>query len=135
MKTFAMNNPTNHSIRSLAIWTATWLASTAVAVFGPILFWESNTLLSSFFILINLLVGAGMVMANIRHILSLDEMLQKIQLQAMGITLGITLIAGITYSIADTTNVIAQDAEISFLVILMGITYIISSIMFHRKYR
>ena len=130
-----MNNPTNHSIRSLAIWTATWLASTAVAVFGPILFWESNTLLSSFFILINLLVGAGMVMANIRHILSLDEMLQKIQLQAMGITLGITLIAGITYSIADTTNVIAQDAEISFLVILMGITYIISSIMFHRKYR
>jgi len=130
-----MNNPTNHSIRSLAIWTATWLASTAVAVFGPILFWESNTLLSSFFILINLLVGAGMVMANIRHILSLDEMLQKIQLQAMGITLGITLIAGITYSIADTTNVIAQDAEISFLVILMGITYIISSVMFHRKYR
>jgi hypothetical protein len=92
-------------------------------------------MLSIFFILVNVAVGMGMVLANIRHILSLDEMLQKIQLQAMGITLGVTLIAGIAYSIADTVNVISQDAEISFLVILMGLTYITTSVILNKKYQ
>ncbi|HMB40605.1 MAG TPA: hypothetical protein VKM37_01425 [Balneolaceae bacterium] len=129
-----MNATIKRSIKNLAIWTAAWLVSTAIAVFGPILLWESNTLLSVIFILINVAVGLGMVLANIRHLLSLDEMLQKIQLQAMGITLGVTLIAGIAYSIADTTNVISQDAEISFLVILMGLTYITTSVILNKKY-
>jgi len=129
-----MNATIKRSIKNLAIWTAAWLVSTAMAVFGPILLWESNTLLSVIFILINVAVGLGMVLANIRHLLSLDEMLQKIQLQAMGITLGVTLIAGIAYSIADTTNVISQDAEISFLVILMGLTYITTSVILNKKY-
>jgi len=135
MNTFAMNTTIKHTIRGLAIWTAAWLVSTAMAVFGPTFLWGSNTLLSAFFILINVGVGVGMVMANIRYILSVDEMLQKIQLQAMGITLGITLIAGIAYSIADITNVISQDAEISFLVILMGLTYITASAILNKKYK
>jgi|SRR6056297_2072892 len=134
MNSLTMNATIKRSIKNLAIWTAAWLVSTAIAVFGPILLWESNTLLSVIFILINVAVGLGMVLANIRHLLSLDEMLQKIQLQAMGITLGVTLIAGIAYSIADTTNVISQDAEISFLVILMGLTYITTSVILNKKY-
>jgi len=134
MNSLTMNATIKRSIKNLAIWTAAWLVSTAMAVFGPILLWESNTLLSVIFILINVAVGLGMVLANIRHLLSLDEMLQKIQLQAMGITLGVTLIAGIAYSIADTTNVISQDAEISFLVILMGLTYITTSVILNKKY-
>jgi hypothetical protein len=129
-----MNATIKHSIRSLAIWTAAWLVTTAIAVFGPILFWEGNTALSALFITINLAVGAGMVFANIRHVLSLDEMLQKIQLQAMGLTLGVTLIAGIAYSIADITDVISQDAEISFLIILMGLTYLSVLAILNKKY-
>jgi hypothetical protein len=135
MNSLTMNTTAKRSIKNLAIWTAIWLTSTAIAVFGPIFIWESNPMLSIFFILVNVAVGMGMVLANIRHILSLDEMLQKIQLQAMGITLGVTLIAGIAYSIADTVNVISQDAEISFLVILMGLTYITTSVILNKKYQ
>lgn len=135
MNSLTMNTTVKHSIKNLALWTAAWLVSTAIAVFGSIFIWESNPMLSSFFILVNVAVGLGMVLANIRYIMSLDEMLQKIQLQAMGITLGVTLIAGIAYSIADITNVISQDAEISFLVILMGLTYIITSVILNKKYQ
>lgn len=129
-----MNATIKHSIRSLALWSAAYIVTTAIAVFGPILFWEGNTALSALFITINLAVGAGMVFANIRHVLSLDEMLQKIQLQAMGLTLGVTLIAGIAYSIADITDVISQDAEISFLIILMGLTYLSVLVILNKKY-
>jgi len=129
-----MNATIKHSIRQLAIWTAAWLVTTAIAVFGPTFIWEGTTALSALFITINLAVGAGMVFANIRHVLSLDEMLQKIQLQAMGLTLGVTLIAGIAYSIADITDVISQDAEISFLIILMGLTYLSVLAILNKKY-
>lgn len=123
-----------HSTRVLAIWTAAWLLTTAIAVFGPSFFWEGNTSISTFFIAINLAVGAGMVFANIRHVLSLDELLQKIQLQAMGLTLGVTLIAGIAYSTADITDVISHDAEISFLIMLMGLTYLSVLAILNKKY-
>lgn len=129
-----MNATIKHSTRSLAIWTAAWLVTNAIAVFGPTFIWEDNTALTALFIIINLAAGAGMVFANIRHVLSLDEMLQKIQLQAMGLTLGVTLIAGIAYSIADITNVISQDAEISFLIILMGLTYLSVLAILNKKY-
>jgi hypothetical protein len=134
MNTLKMNTTVKRSIKNLAVWTAAWLVSTAIAVFGPIFIWESNPILSSFFILVNVAVGLGMVFANIRHVLSLDEMLQKIQLQAMGLTLGVTLIAGIAYSTADITDVISQDAEISFLIILMGLTYLSVLAILNKKY-
>jgi hypothetical protein len=53
----------------------------------------------------------------------------------MGITLGITLIAGIAYSMLDTANVIIGDAQISYLIILMGLTYLTATVIIQRKYK
>ncbi len=130
-----MNKTVKRSVYKLAIWTAAWILSTALAAFGPTFIWDGNTTLSALFIGLNLLIGIGMIFANINHITSLDEMMQKIQLEAMGITLGITLVAGISYSLLDTANVIAQDAEISLLIIIMGLSYIIAAITGYRKYQ
>ena len=79
-------------------------------------------------------VGAGMVFANKRHLLDLDELQQHIQLNAMGITLGVTLVAGIAYSTLDIADVIGVDAEISVLVLLMGVTYITAAIVGTRRF-
>jgi hypothetical protein len=129
-----MNQLHKKSIRTLAIWTSAWVLSTALATFGPLLIWEDQAILTAAVILANFLVGIGMIFANIHHITSLDEMLQKIHLQAMGITLGATLVAGISYSILDTSNLI-EDAEISFLVIFMALTYMASLGIGYRRYR
>lgn len=130
-----MNQTNKKSVRALAIWTLAWVLSTALAAFGPEFMWEDQPVLSGGAIGLNFLVGIGMIFANIHHITSLDEMLQKIQLQAMGITLGATLVAGISYSLMDTTNLIAADAEISFLVILMGLTYMAAVVIGYRRYK
>ena len=76
-----------------------------------------------------------MIYANIQQLQSLDEMLQRIQRDAMGITMGVALVVGLSYSNLDITDLISGDAEISVLVIIMGLTYMVSCALIARKYR
>lgn len=119
----------------LMVWTAAWTASVALSTFGPKFFWDYNTLLTALSIAINLGAGYGMIMANKEHLKSQDEMQQKIQLDAMAVTLGAVLVVGIAYSTMDQTNLISSDAEIGVLILFMGITYIISTIVGRIRYR
>jgi hypothetical protein len=128
------NQQSKNNTIQLGYWTAAWLVTMAVATFGPILVWESKAL-SLLGILVNLGVGFGMILANKRHLKGLDEMHQKIQLEAMGLSLGVSLVVGLSYSLLDITNLITIDAEISFLVMLMGLTYLGGVIAGHRRYR
>lgn len=107
----------------LGYWTGAWLVTMAVATFGSILVWPSNEWLIGLAILTNLGIGFGMIVANKRHLKGLDEMHQKIQLEAMALSLGVGLVVGLGYSMLDVTQLVSFDAEISHLVILMGLTY------------
>lgn len=62
-------------------------------------------------------------------------MMQKVQLEAMGISLGVAVVGGISYFLMDVTNVIPFDAEIGGLVILIGVTYLISVFVNIRMYK
>ena len=126
---------TRRNTQRLGIWTLAWMATMAVASFGPTFVWDGNKVVSVIAIVINLAVGAGMIFANKRHLLGLDEMQQRVQLEAMGITLGVALVAGLGYSLLDVTNVIGVDAEISHLVILMGLSYLTATIVGLRRLR
>ena len=126
---------TNKRTIHLAYWTTAWVVTMALATFGPKFLWHSNELLTLLAILINLGLGIGMIVANIQHLKVLDEMMQKIQLEAMGLSLGIGVVCGLSYSLLDTTNLISSDAEISYLVILMSFTYLVGIFTGHRRYR
>ena len=107
----------------------------AIATFGPQFLWDAGSPLTVVAIAVNLLTGFGMIWANKQHLLGLDELQQRIHLEAMGITLGVGLVVGLAYSSLDIANVISTDAEISHLVILMGLTYLAGVIIGTRKYR
>lgn len=119
----------------LALWTAAWVVSLAIATFGFKFMWSENTLISLFAFIINAGAGIGMIVANIKYNKSLDEMQQKIQLEAMGIALGVGVVGGLSYSLLDITNLIMVDAEISFLVILIGLSYLAAIIIGHLRYQ
>lgn len=119
----------------LFYWTAAWLITQALAVFGPMHIWHSNKLLTGLALLINLVVGIGMILANRRHLNGLDELQRKIQMDAMALSLGVGLVAGLGYSTLDVTNLIPLDAEISHLVILMALTYLLGVVLGNRKYQ
>lgn len=119
---------------NLALWTFGWVMSQAVAVFGPTLLWESK-LITGAAILVNVILGAGVIFANIRHIKGMDELQQKIHLDAMGITVGVGVVGGLAYSTMDITDFISGQAEISYLVIIMALTYLVSIIVGQARYK
>ena len=130
----SLDERTRRNTVRLGLWTGAWLVSMAVAVFGPIFLWESRAV-SLVAILINVALGISMMIANKRYLDGLDELQRKIQLDAMALALGMGLVLGLGYSAMDIANVIEVDAEISFLVMLIGVIYIIGILLGRRKYQ
>ena len=129
-----MNKEVVKATKNLALWTILWVASLALATFRPKFLWEENTILSILIIAINSALGAGMIWANVKHLSVLDELQKKIQLDAMGIALGVGIVGGLSYSVMDISNVISSNAEIGFLVMLISISYMVALLIGKKRY-
>ncbi len=126
---------TRKNVRHLAYWTVGWVLTLAIATFGPIFLWDYNTSISLAVILINTIIGVGMILMNRRYIDGLDEMQRKVNMDALAIALGVGVVGGITYSTLDIVNVIPFDAEIGVLVAIMSLTYMIAFIVGSIRYK
>lgn len=129
------SNRVKRKTHHLAYWAAAYLVTMALGTFGPEFVWDYNNLVSIIAVVLNTLVGLGMIYANISHLKEQDEMMQKIQLESMALSLGGGIVAGLSYSLADISNVISGDAEISFLVILICLVYLGSLLIKYRSYK
>lgn len=118
----------------LAFWTWSWVLTLAISTFGPEFFWEEKSALTIVAIVVNLAIGILMVLANRKLFNHYDELERKIHLESMGLTLGLAVIIGLTYSLLDQKNLIQSDAEIGFLVGFISITYMISLMVNRKRY-
>jgi Na+/H+ antiporter NhaD/arsenite permease-like protein len=125
----------NKRVKKLAIWTWTWVATMAIATFGPEFIWDHHPFLTPFAVIVNLANGILMILANRDLINHFDELEKKIHLEALALTLGLAVVVGLSYSLLDTTNLILQDAQISYLVMFIGITYLTSVFINTRRYK
>lgn len=130
---WATSNNTN-SVR-LGYWTFAWVATMAVAAFGPKVIWDFATLPTILALLVNLAVGFGMIAANKRYLQGLDELHRKIFLDACALTLGVGLVCGLSYELFEDIKLISFEPEISHLVMLMSLTFLAGMIFGHRRYR
>ncbi len=119
---------------NLMIWTAAWVLTVAISKFGPIHYWGDHHLINLLAILLNVGVGIGMIWANIRYLKGQDELMRKVQLEAMGISLGVAVVGGIALSLSNSTHLIPFGNEINHLVLLIGLTYIVSLVINLRRY-
>ena len=119
----------------MKFWTAAWVASTALLAFGPKFLWNFDTLLTILSVLINLGLGLGMILATKRHLDGLDEMQRKIFLDAAVLSLGVGLVCGISYELFEDIKLITFEPEISHLIILMCLTFLVGIVVGNRKYR
>ncbi|WP_250161347.1 hypothetical protein [Algoriphagus algorifonticola] len=124
----------NKRVKKLAIWTWTWVATMAIATFGPEFIWDNHPFLTPFAIVVNLANGVLMILANRDLFNHFDELERKIHLEAMGITLGLAVVVGLTFSLLDQKNIIPFDAEIGYLVMFIGITYMIAMVINRKRY-
>jgi peptidoglycan/LPS O-acetylase OafA/YrhL len=123
------------SVIRLFRWSGAWGAATALMAFGPKFLWNKALAFTLLAVGLDVAVGVGMILANKNYLAELDELQRKVQLNSMGITLGVGLIAGVPYSVMDAYHVIPFHADISHLVVLMCLTFCVSNLYGTRRYR
>ncbi len=129
-----MRKERKKNLVQLAAWTWSWVATMAIATFGPMYIWDDHTVLTALAVLVNLANGILMIIANRNLFNDFDELERKIHLESMALTLGLAVVVGLSFSLLDTTNLIAIDAEISHLVLFIGVTYLILVNVNTRRY-
>lgn len=129
--TFEQRNKKNNL--NLAKWTSAWVITLAIASFGPHILWQEDALFSVVAIAVNVVVGIMMIMANKRQIKGMDELQQRLHLNAMAITLGASLVFGLAYSVVQSSGLLQFKEDISHLVLFMGLTYLISVLVMNKQ--
>ena len=120
----------------LAIWTFAWLATLALARFGPGLWWDSQQSVASWIaVAANLLVGIGWIVAFTRFMRGLDDLQRKIMQDALAVTLGVGWIGGFAYVVADAAGLVAADVEIAVFPALLGVVFLIAFVVGKIRYR
>ena len=139
--TQAKPNPLGYHVRMrkslarLASWGGAWIAATALMKFGPKYIWNQSLPLTLLAVALNIGVGIAMIIADKRYIAELDELQQKIYLNALAITVGVALIATVPYSVMHAYHVISFQADISDLLVLMSLTFLASHLYGWVRYR
>lgn len=129
-----MKKERKKNLYQLAAWTWSWVATLAIASFGPKFIWDDHTVLTALAVSVNFANGVLMIIANRNYFNNLDELERKIHLESLALTLGLTVVMGLSYSLLDATDLFGFDAEISYLVLFIGITYLFCVSINTRRY-
>jgi hypothetical protein len=119
----------------LALWTLAWVATLALAKFGPRDLWDSQPVASWAAVATNLAAGIGWIVAQARFLRGIDELQRKIQQDALAVTLGVGFVGGFAYVVADAADLIAYDADIGVFSTLLAVVYMIAIVVGQLRYR
>jgi hypothetical protein len=116
-------------------WNGAWAVATVLMAFGPKYLWNKALAFTLLAVALDVAVGIGMILANKNYLAELDDLQRKVQLNAMGITLGVGLIAGVPFSVMDSYHLIPFHADIASLLILMSLTFVVCNLYGTWRYR
>jgi hypothetical protein len=116
-------------------WNGAWGAATALMAFGPRFLWHKALVFTLLAVGLDVAVGVGMILANIKYVVELDELQRRVQLNSMGITLGVAMVVGIPFRVMDAYHVIPFHADIAYLLVLMSVTFAVCNLYGTRRYR
>lgn len=123
------------STLGLAAWTAAWVATLALAAFGPGALWNDEPAPTVAAVGLNVLVGIGMLIANKRNLAAMDELQRAIQLQAMAWSLGSGLVGGLAATMAARHGLIGFEIGVAHLIGFMALVYIAATFIGLLRYR
>jgi hypothetical protein len=118
----------------LAVWTVVWLASLALARFGPNV-WGDQPVLSWIAVGLNLAIGVGWIVIHARYLGRVDDLQRKILVDGMALALGVGLVGGFAFAAADSAGLLGFEANVAFVTALMGVVYAIGSVVGTLRYR
>ena len=115
-------------------WTLAWVVSLAFLTGAENTLWN-DLIYTKIGLLINLVIGIGMIVAHKNLFKTYDELQKKIQFEAMAITLGLAVVVGLTYEVSFDFGVIDSEPEFEYLVFFICFSYIASTIINSLRYR
>ena len=118
----------------LVSWIFAWTATMVLADKAELYGWYSSSAISMLAIVINAGIGLGMVVTFIRFLKDLDELQRKIQFDSLALAMGIGLVGSFSYSLLVTAKFIV-DPEISDIILLITLTYVVGIIVGQVRYR
>ncbi|SNT64647.1 hypothetical protein SAMN05421812_117163 [Asanoa hainanensis] len=120
----------------LALWTLAWAATLALAKFGPQHVWDPPQQVASWAaVAVNVVVGAGWIVAFTRFLRSLDELQRKIMQDALAATLGVGWVLGFAYVVADQASLAAGDIDVAVLPVVMAVVFVSAFVVGKLRYR
>jgi uncharacterized membrane protein YiaA len=119
--------------KSVLIWTFTWLISFAILVLGPKELWE-NTAMTVMAALLNFVLIIAMLFANKNLFDSYDEFQKTVQLNAIALTLFLTIFIGLLSIGLYQSGLLKFEPQVHHLVFFSALTYIFSAIFISKKY-
>ena len=105
--------------------TGAWVGSTALMSFGPSTFWDFDVAVTFLAIAANLITGGFMLYSFFRHLKHMDELQRQTHLEAMALTLGITMVLTLIYGALPQANLLTSTQPGNVLFVI-GISYILS---------
>ena len=109
---------------SLAIvgWMFAWMLSLIISDKAALYGWWSAEWITWLSIAINAALGLWVVKNYLHMLRGMDELQRQIQMNALAISLGVSLVAAITYSLLVTWGYIT-DEEVTDLFMIMCVSY------------
>ena len=118
----------------LVAWLFAWMAALTVADKSALYDWWSAEWLTFLAIAIHVLIGIGMIFRFMAMLRNMDDLQRRIQLEALSMALGISLVGCAAYSLLVTWGYIV-DEEVSDIFILMCVSYSVSVLLGVWRYR
>jgi hypothetical protein len=119
----------------LFFWMAIWVASFAIATFGPRFLWDKATPITWIGCAVTILIGIVAIVANRNQIRDQDEMLQRVSLESYAVSLGAVIVVGCPYTILQQNKLVPAELGIPVLMVVMSVTLLISMLVGVRRYR
>lgn len=119
----------------LALATLAWVATLAVARFGPPLVWGSDPVAGWIAVGLNLAAGAVWIVVYIRFLRSVDELWRKIMTDALAVTLGIGWVLGFGYVVAEAAGILPFDVDVAGFSIVLVAVYLLALLAGRIRYR
>lgn len=126
---------TRKNVIRLFRWTVAWVATSALMAFGPKFLWNKALVFTLLAIALNLCIGIRTILVNKKYLDDLDDLQRKVHLNSFAITVGVAIIAAVPYSLMDSYHLLPFHADVSHLVMLMGLTYGGCSLYGTRRYQ
>jgi uncharacterized membrane protein YbhN (UPF0104 family) len=129
---FTVGSKKNHA--RIMLWIIAWMATFVAADKAELYEWYTSDLLSALAIVVNAAIGVGVIVTYMKFLKELDELQQKIQLNALALAMGVGYVGSFIYSLMVTAGFVT-DPELTIIIMLMSGTYSVALVAGRVRYR